>query len=117
MEAKRNRPQRLNNPHNLRYAGQREAIGADKDEFAIFPTAEAGARAGLKEIELACKRGQTIFEFITEQAPPSENLTEKYIKFICDELRVGQFFLVSELSHYALWGVIAKYEGWFDKNI
>jgi len=109
----RNRPQRTNNPLNLRFAHQTEAVGKDKDGFAVFPFWEAGFRAAHAQIRLDASRGLTLAQFIEKFAPPSENDTENYIDFICDEMRCGPLTMLDSLSPYALAGVMAQMEGAF----
>jgi hypothetical protein len=113
---RRNRPQRNNNPGNLRYAKQREASGSDGDGFAIFPTPEAGWRALHKQLELYAKRGLNLFNVIYKYAPPSENVTFEYLNFIIEELSdINPDTPLSYISKYALAGVIAQYEGYYAK--
>ena len=112
----RNRPQRNNNPLNLRFANQAEAIGRDKDGFAIFPWPEAGWRAGHAEIRLETKRGLNLEQLIRQWAPPSENKTSEYLGFICRELGVEPGTRLSAISEYALAGVMAQMEGAFQIN-
>lgn len=76
------RAQRNNNPGNLRYAGQPGAIGADSAGYAIFPTAEAGWQALRRQIQLDASRGLTLEQFIRKYAPPSENPTDAYLRFV-----------------------------------
>ena len=94
------------------YARQREATGADPDGFAIFPWPEAGVRAGLRQIKLDIKRGDSVREFIEGYAPPPENDTEKYIKHFCRELRTSPERPLAELSELAIFGVMMQYEGY-----
>ncbi len=76
------RARRNNNPVNLRFAGQREAIGKDEAGFAIFPDVYAGWRAAMAQILLDARRGLSIREYIYKFAPPSENDTEGYLSFV-----------------------------------
>ncbi|MCS7261051.1 MAG: hypothetical protein NZ765_09750 [Anaerolineae bacterium] len=76
------RAQRNNNPGNLRYAGQPGAIGADAAGYAVFPNAEAGWEALRRQIRLDASRGLTLEQFIRKYAPPNENPTEAYLRFV-----------------------------------
>lgn len=76
------RAKRNNNPVNLRYAGQREATGSDKDGFAVFPDPQAGWRAGMAQIMLDARRGLTLRQYIHKFAPPCENDTDTYLSFV-----------------------------------
>ena len=108
------RAQRNNNPGNLRFAGQREAIGFDDDEFARFPNAPAGWRALVRQIELDQKRGDSIEKFIAEYAPACENDVKAYTTFITKGLNATITDELSRYSPYAIAGLIARFEGYFD---
>ena len=111
-----NRPQRNNNPLDLKFMHQTESTGPDKDGFAIFPTAMAGFRGGMNQIELDQNRGKTIETFIYGFAPPGENRTETYLKFIETTGRVKRTDLLISISKYALVGIMAQFEGFFNKE-
>lgn len=111
-----NRAQRNNNPGNLRFARQLEATGADERGFAVFPTPWAGWRALIAQIKVDQRRCLTVRQFIHKYAPPPENDTDAYVRFVCNELNCSSLELLSELSAYALAGVIAAYEGYFAKE-
>jgi hypothetical protein len=64
---------RQNNPFNLKYVGQPEATGAGTRGFAIFPNAEAGVQAGIKQIQLDQSRGLSFGQFAEKYAPSYEN--------------------------------------------
>lgn len=112
-----NRPQRNHNPGNLRFAGQREAIGKElvKEPMAIFANDPAGFRALHAQIIIDADRGKTLEEFIYKYAPPEENRTKKYVAFVCRELKESPLVKLNEVSIYALAGVIAKQEGYYEE--
>jgi len=105
--------QKNNNPGNLRYAGQREAVGQDDRGFAKFATPWAGWRALIAQIRLDQRRGLTVRQFVYKYAPPSENDSAAYLEFVCDNLNTWEDQLLSEISPFALAGVIAAREGYF----
>lgn len=109
-----NRPQETNNPGNLRYAGQAEASGKDKHGMAVFPNAPAGWRALHRQITLDRKRGLTLREFIAKYAPPNKNNTSAYLEFVCDAMNCDPDVSMSILSRFALAGVIAAQEGYYN---
>lgn len=111
-----NLPQRNRNPGNLRFAGQVESVGKDEDDFAIFPTDMAGWRALVKQIKRDQGRGDTIRKFISEYAPSQENDTASYIVFVCQGLRADPEDGLALYSPYAVAGLIAKYEGYFNED-
>jgi len=76
-----------NNPGNLRFAHQTGAIpGAGG--FAQFGTPEAGYQALVNQVSLDASRGETLGQYITKYAPPSENDTARYIAQASQALEV-----------------------------
>jgi len=112
----RTKCQKNNNPVNLRYARQRESSGKDIDGFAVFPTPEAGWRAAHRQIKLDQGRGLTIKEFIFKFAPPSENDTNAYLDFVCTNMQCKYQTLLQTLSPFALAGVMAAMEGYYNEE-
>lgn len=111
----RNPAQRNNNPLNLRFANQTEAQGFDKNNFALFPTPEAGWRAAHAQINLDKSRGLTLREFIFKFAPPVENNTNDYLNFVASQFTYNVDTSLSAFSTYALAGVMAQFEGYYNK--
>ena len=109
-----NLSQRNNNPVNLRYAGQREATGRGEKDFALFSTPMAGWRAAHSQIVLDQTRRLSLKEFIFKFAPPVENDTNAYLDFVCRELRISPDEDLKDISKYALAGVMARQEGYFN---
>lgn len=108
-----NRAQRNHSPGNLMYAKQREATGVDDKGFAVFPDDPAGWRALTAQINLDQKRGLTIEQFVYKYAPPHENDTDSYEKFLCSGLRGSPEDRLDFYSRYAIAGLIAAKEGYF----
>jgi hypothetical protein len=107
------RAQRNHNPVNLKFRKQRNAMGKDADEFAIFYTAQDGWIAAHRQIKLAQKRGLTVRGFIEKLAHPHENDTEKYITFVAGQLGVFDTTTLCACSVYAIAGVMAQWEGYY----
>lgn len=80
------RANRNNNPGNLLFAGQKNAIGKDDKGFAVFKTIDDGWNALYRQIELDKQRDLTIEGFITKYAPSSENDTANYIEYMVQQL-------------------------------
>jgi hypothetical protein len=110
------RAQKNNNPLNLRYAGQYEANGKDEEGFAIFPTPAAGWRAAHAQIRLDQNRKLNLGDFIFKFAPPNENNTNAYLQFVMDELDMPYHIKLMDISPYALAGVMAQMEGYYNKE-
>jgi hypothetical protein len=107
-----NRPQRCNNPGNLRFAHQKESTGPDPDGYAVFPSAPAGWRALISQIVLDKSRGLNLGDWMLKYAPSNENDTVAYTAFVTGNMRATIETPLQGLSAYALAGVIAQYEGW-----
>jgi hypothetical protein len=84
---------RNNNPGNIRITKDKwkglRAVQADK-EFFQFITPKWGYRAMLRTLQNYRKRHgcETIGDFIRRWAPPSENNTTAYIRFVCNKMGV-----------------------------
>jgi len=87
---------RNKNPGNLKYVGQRKAIGEDQSGFAIFKTYDDGFYALFKMLDNACegyseiyKAEMTLLEFFAVYAPRSDNNDPvAYAMFVADRLKV-----------------------------
>jgi len=95
--------------------GQVESTGQDDKGYAKFPTPEAGWRAAHFQIALDMSRDLSFREFINKFAPPIENDTQNYLDFVCSEMCVSPEEKVSCVSKYALAGVMARMEGYYNK--
>lgn len=67
-----------NNPGNLRFAGQPNAI--NDNGFAKFPNIQIGFRALIMQIKADQGRELTLEQFITKYSPPCENDTPHLIR-------------------------------------
>ena len=83
---------RANNPLNVRFSPNNNWEGQTGEDsgFAAFETPEYGLRAGAKTLETYGRKYgiNTIRGAITRFAPPSENNTDNYVKFISDKLGI-----------------------------
>lgn len=76
---------RRNNPMNLRYSENNNWIGQTEptNGFCNFTSVEYGFRAAYITLKNYGKRGyNTIRKIVTRWAPPSENPTQTYIKYV-----------------------------------
>lgn len=90
-----------NNPGNLRFAGQPGATqGAGG--FAKFATPEAGYQALINQVQLDASRGETLSQYITKFAPPSENNTAQYIQQAASALGVSANTPLSQIDPNAM---------------
>ena len=114
--------QRCNNPVNLMIPqpiGEAMGVYAFNEKtglgYAYFTTPMAGWRAAFRQIKTDQKRGLSLKQFIFKFAPPSENDTNTYLDFVRKEMNVDDSVPLSSLSCYALAGVMAKFEGYFEE--
>ena len=75
--SKINPSQRNNNPGNLKYAGQKGAIGIDDDGFAIFANAEDGFQALRNQIKLNQLRSHKYWSDTNLDRRESKALSDK----------------------------------------
>lgn len=78
-----------NNPLNIRYSSNNNWVGqiGQENGFCVFKSLEYGFRAAFILLCNYRKQGfDTIEKIITKFAPPHENPTYQYIKFVADRL-------------------------------
>jgi hypothetical protein len=97
-----------NNPMNLEYRGQEGATQAGR--WAAFATPEAGYDAALKKIQSYQDKQLTLEKMISTAAPPNENDTEGYIKYMESALGVGRNTNTASLSTQAITNAMIKKE-------
>ncbi|MCC7579579.1 hypothetical protein H8V75_11650 [Enterobacter roggenkampii] len=111
-----NRPDRNNNPLNLRATGNRRR---DKDGFAQYFDPDEGWGAARNQLSLYYTRDKldTVQGIISKWAPPSENNTKAYIDQVSksmgvganDKLNLSDPSVMANLSAY-----MARHEGYPD---
>lgn len=82
----------FNNPLNIKDTGQNwEGEQGSRNGFVVFKTPEDGIRAASKLFDTYANKHNidTVKEFISRYAPPSENDTEAYIKTVSSALGVS----------------------------
>jgi hypothetical protein len=108
---------RNNNPTNLEYgefSRRNGAIGSD-GRFAIFPSEEIGKRAALANLSRPEYQANTINKVIEKWAPPGENDTAAYQRFVRDQTGLSGDTRLSSLTQpqlERLYEVIKRFEGW-----
>lgn len=102
------KPIRNNNPINLKFAGQPNAVNSG--DFAKFPTAELGWKAGKNQL-LAAMNGtssnytpdMTIDKFISTFAPKEDNnRTSEYITHVTQKLGISKKTTLKELYDWII---------------
>jgi hypothetical protein len=90
---------RRNNPGNIRYNPANKWQGQTGTEggFVVFSTPEFGLRAMAKLLYNYQQQGfKTLSAIINKYAPPSENATTNYIKFVSDKVRIPPNMIVPD---------------------
>lgn len=76
-------PTTHNNPGDLRHAPHAQHAHGDPDGIGFFDTAEEGWDALVRQLGLYAERGMDLKTAIGTFAPPSENDTPAYLRFVC----------------------------------
>lgn len=97
-----------NNPGNLRFARQPNAINTNG--FAEFPDIVIGFRALIMQIKLDQSRDLTIEQFITKYSPPHENDTPHLIKRAEELTGKTKTYKINNINTIFLAKVIANQE-------
>ena len=97
-----------NNIFNIR-AGRAQWLGmtGSRKGFVEFDTQEHGIRAWLILMRNYRRRYgcRTIRQIVTRFAPPSENQTERYIRFCCHEVMISDTKDITKDIEYCMLGV------------
>lgn len=115
IEENGSRSYRNNNPGNLKFVGQKGAIGKDENGFAIFATYEDGRQAHIRQIETDAGRGKNLRDFIRKFAPNSSNNADYYAEFVARRFPGASLETpISELDPETLQTAMQKIEGWIE---
>lgn len=98
-----------NNPLNIRYNPQNKWQGqtGENKGFCVFKNKAYGFRAGYKILCNYIRNGHNTIERIVHRwAPPSENNTETYIRFVCGELIISMDEPLGWESIHDYWTII-----------
>jgi len=94
---------RNNNPGNLKYANQKDALGCDAAGFAVFPTYEAGWAALCTQLTLAFTGASHVYspddtlgEFFSKY---SEGDSSSYANYVADKLGVTAGTRLRDIAH------------------
>lgn len=82
-------PSRRHNPGDLRHGPHVSHVGLDPDAVGIEPSDEIGEQDMERQFHLDADRGMDIEHFVYTYAPPSENDSANYLRFICEGLGLG----------------------------
>lgn len=97
---------RNNNPLNIRFSTKNNWRGqtGENKGFCVFSHESYGFRAAYKLITTYISQGNnTISKIISKWAPPTENDTESYIKFIEYETLIDRNQLLTDCNIHDYW--------------
>lgn len=105
-----------NNPGNIRVTPWSKAHGAQGEmkSIATFATPEAGAQAMTDLLQSGIYKGKginTVSGIITKWAPPSENNTAAYIKFVHDQTGLDVNTVLKPEDYPKLQQAMTRFEG------
>lgn len=108
---------RNNNPGNIRRGNFADAHGAIGDDgaFAIFPDEPIGFKAIVSLLRTPTYSALTLEGAINRYAPPSENQTSAYVKFVTKQTGIAKSKILGELKAdkiRAIANAIKAMEGW-----
>jgi hypothetical protein len=90
-------PTTHNNPGDLRHSPHSDHDVASPDAIGRIDTPEHGWQDLERQLHLYADRGLTLREMIIDYyAPPGENDSERYLKFVCDGLGVDPSCTVAQ---------------------
>lgn len=114
---------RRHNPGNIRYRHDNAWVGqlpTPNNGFVQFTTDWSGYRAVFLLLKTYHDRDhcETVQDFITRWAPPTENNTDHYLQFIFDHYDLPWWHLMQAPADYLTLGIaIMDYESrWFQRK-
>lgn len=94
-------PTRDNNPGDLRHSPHSFHTGDAPDGIGLIATVAEGWADLERQLQLFADRGLTLLQAIYEFAPPEENNSAQYLKFVCDGLGLPETATVAEALQQA----------------
>lgn len=97
---------RNNNPLNIRYNSRNNWVGqvGENKGFCVFSSMAYGFRASYKLITSYISKGyNTIEKIVNRWAPPTENDTETYIRFISYETIIDRNHVLTDCNIHDYW--------------
>lgn len=94
------------NPLNIRYSPSNQWKGqvSQNKGFCVFKSNSYGIRAGYIILTNYIKNGvNTIRDIVSRWAPPSENDTQRYINFVCEETILSPDMVLTDKSIDDYW--------------
>jgi hypothetical protein len=77
-------PNRDHNPLDLRHSGHSSHAGEGPNDIGIIDNDADGWADADEQLQKYAARNMTLRQMVYTLAPPSENNSEQYLKFVCD---------------------------------
>lgn len=100
---------KTNNPCNIRYNSRNEWVGqvGEYRGFCMFKNVAYGFRAAYKTLCSYIRNDvRTIEDIIRRWAPPCENNTDSYVKFVADDVMIDKDKPLTNQSIHDYWTII-----------
>lgn len=94
-------PTRDNNPGDLRHSPHSFHTGDAPNGIGLIDSVADGWADLERQLQLFAQRGLTLRQAIYEFAPPEENNSAQYLKFVCDGLGLPETATVAEALQQA----------------
>jgi hypothetical protein len=94
-------PTRDNNPGDLRHSPHSDHLAGSPDAIGDIDNPVDGWADLERQLHLYAQRGLTLQQAIYEFAPPEENNSAQYLKFVCDGLGLPDSATVTEALQQA----------------
>lgn len=88
-------PTRNHNPGDLRHSPHSQHPD-DPNAIGVIDTDADGWADLERQLRIYAERGLTLVQLVEVYAPPDENDTARYLKFVCDGLGMGPGATVAE---------------------
>lgn len=101
--------EQTNNPLNIRFTPTNNWRGQTSAyrNFVVFKNSDYGYRAAYVLLCVYIRKGyDTIRSIVSRFAPPSENDTEAYIKYVCSETMISPDTKLKTESQYDYWTLL-----------
>lgn len=98
-----------NNPLNIRYNPANNWVGqtGEYKGFCVFKSESYGIRAAYKLLFNCIKNGHnTLADIIERWAPPTENDTKKYLRFVCEDVIIDPSEPLGYSTIHDYWTII-----------
>ena len=94
-------PNRDHNPLDLRHSPHSSHAGEGSNDIGIIDNDADGWADADRQLQLYADRGMTLRQMVYVLAPPAENNSAQYLKFVCDGMGLPESATVAEALQQA----------------